>query len=150
MGGATGAALSVMENMDDELRARAVRMPSGSLQTNSFRRNFIPQSFFDDAERNVNSLCEELPIITYDGSASWAEDSNHKTCTVCLEPFIKGDRIIILPCLHRFHLMCCKKWWVPKLHSSFEDPFSSSDRSKPTCPTCKGDVLDFVEKQRGF
>ncbi|KPI44984.1 uncharacterized protein AB675_2780 [Cyphellophora attinorum] len=33
-------------------------------------------------------------------------------CTVCLDEFIVGDRIVWLPsCRHVLHEECCKKWW---------------------------------------
>ena len=31
-------------------------------------------------------------------------------CSVCLEPFVTGDEVKRLPCLHIFHVSCIDKW----------------------------------------
>ena len=42
---------------------------------------------------NVDNLCPEK-----------------KRCTICLENFLKFDKIINLSCLHMFHDKCIRKW----------------------------------------
>ena len=56
-------------------------------------------------------------------------DIDEDTCVICLEHFIDGDRLRVLPCDHSFHVGCIDKWLSGS--SSDEDCFTSG------CPTCK-------------
>eukprot|EP00928_Gymnodinium_smaydae_P043158 TRINITY_DN28978_c0_g1_i1.p1 TRINITY_DN28978_c0_g1~~TRINITY_DN28978_c0_g1_i1.p1 ORF type:complete len:356 (-),score=64.37 TRINITY_DN28978_c0_g1_i1:112-1179(-) len=38
------------------------------------------------------------------------EDSDYRQCMVCLEAFQTGNKLRILPCLHKFHLKCIDHW----------------------------------------
>ena len=33
-----------------------------------------------------------------------------ETCTVCMESFKKGEELMILPCMHRYHKNCIMPW----------------------------------------
>jgi len=33
-----------------------------------------------------------------------------ETCPVCMEPFKKGEALMILPCMHRYHKPCIMPW----------------------------------------
>ena len=50
-------------------------------------------------------------------------------CVICLEHFVDGDRLRVLPCDHSFHVGCIDRW-LSGSHS-FEDCYTSG------CPTCK-------------
>ncbi|KAI0036573.1 hypothetical protein K488DRAFT_40943 [Vararia minispora EC-137] len=46
-------------------------------------------------------------------------------CIICLENFVKGDRVRVLPCKHIFHLKEVDEWLIQR---------------KKLCPICKADV----------
>merc|ERR1719229_266534 len=48
-------------------------------------------------------------------------------CMVCMEQFVVGEALRVLPCLHRYHQRCIDEWL--------------SSRS-PECPICKRDITD--------
>jgi hypothetical protein len=56
------------------------------------------------------------------------DDTNH-VCVICLEHFVPGDRLRVLPCHHSFHVGCIDRWLSGS--SSFDDCYTSG------CPTCK-------------
>ena len=65
-------------------------------------------------------------------SAPWEdndEDSMDRICVICLEPFMDGDRLRVLPCNHSFHVGCIDRW-LSGSHSHNECYTSG-------CPTCK-------------
>jgi len=66
-----------------------------------------------------------------DGTTSTAEGSSeHRDlCVICLEKFVPGDRLRILPCTHSFHVGCIDRWLSGS--NSHADCFTSG------CPTCK-------------
>jgi hypothetical protein len=55
-----------------------------------------------------------------------AEDFAGGECTVCMMPFDADDKVVELPCRHRFHRGCITKW----LHEC-----------RRTCPNCGSDAL---------
>ncbi|GKY98642.1 hypothetical protein MPSEU_000820900 [Mayamaea pseudoterrestris] len=55
-------------------------------------------------------------------------DTDH-ICVICLEHFVAGDRLRVLPCHHSFHVGCIDRWLSGS--SSFDDCITSG------CPTCK-------------
>lgn len=66
-----------------------------------------------------------------DGTTSTAEGSSeHRdVCVICLEKFVPGDRLRILPCTHSFHVGCIDRWLSGS--NSHADCYTSG------CPTCK-------------
>mmetsp|Transcript_77060 Transcript_77060/g.152695 ORF Transcript_77060/g.152695 Transcript_77060/m.152695 type:complete len:394 (-) Transcript_77060:47-1228(-) len=46
-------------------------------------------------------------------------------CSICFETFAEGDRLRLLPCLHKYHADCVERWLV----------------QKHTCPVCKLSLL---------
>lgn len=56
-------------------------------------------------------------------------DIDEDTCVICLEHFVDGDRLRVLPCEHLFHVGCIDKWLSGS--SSEEECFTHG------CPTCK-------------
>ncbi|CCM03648.1 uncharacterized protein FIBRA_05792 [Fibroporia radiculosa] len=59
--------------------------------------------------------CEQLP--------SWVDEQVE--CAICLEMFVKGDHVRVLPCYHMFHMSEVDEWLIHK---------------KKLCPVCKMDV----------
>lgn len=58
------------------------------------------------------------------------EKQQHRDlCVICLEHFVLGDRLRVLPCTHSFHVGCIDRW-LSGSHS-FEDCYTAG------CPTCK-------------
>ncbi|PIL22443.1 hypothetical protein GSI_15131 [Ganoderma sinense ZZ0214-1] len=54
---------------------------------------------------------------------AWVEEQVE--CAICLEMFVKGDRVRVLPCYHLFHINEIDEWLIHK---------------KKLCPICKADV----------
>ncbi|CAK9109642.1 unnamed protein product [Durusdinium trenchii] len=57
-------------------------------------------------------------------SPQQGETSTEVQCTICCEDFVEGERLRLLPCLHRYHVQCIDRWLS---HSQ-------------TCPVCKHSV----------
>jgi hypothetical protein len=81
---------------------------------------------------NTISNCDEKS----DAVQQHVHESND-VCVICLEPFVPGDRLRVLPCTHSFHIGCIDKW-LSGSHS-FYDCYTAG------CPTCKvrPDVVEF-------
>jgi hypothetical protein len=56
-------------------------------------------------------------------------DTDNDVCVICLESFLPGDRLRVLPCTHSFHVGCIDRW-LSGSHS-FYDCYTAG------CPTCK-------------
>ncbi|KAL1207868.1 E3 ubiquitin-protein ligase RING1-like [Cardamine amara subsp. amara] len=54
-----------------------------------------------------NFVVESFPRKIYDKVSSTDEEE----CTVCLEEFNNGARVVTLPCQHYFHDECAVKWF---------------------------------------
>ena len=52
------------------------------------------------------------------------EKGEQKNCSICLDDFAVGDKIIYLPCFHYYHAKCIEKWT------------QSSDK----CPLCNIEI----------
>lgn len=63
-----------------------------------------------------------------DDEESKSEQSNN-VCVICLERFVEGDRLRVLPCDHSFHVGCIDKWLSGSC--SFDECHTAG------CPTCK-------------
>lgn len=53
------------------------------------------------------------------------DNANHETCAICLEEYVSGDKLRILPCSHEFHMPCIDQWLTTR---------------RPFCPICKRDA----------
>ncbi|XP_071790253.1 RING finger protein 215-like [Asterias amurensis] len=49
-----------------------------------------------------------------------------ESCAICLEEFIQGKMVRVLPCYHQFHCKCVDYWLI----------------NKRTCPLCKLNIVD--------
>jgi len=68
------------------------------------------------------SLVKDLPTRTYAaktgllGSIQQADEDLERqeeepdTCSICLEEYLVGDELRILPCKHEFHTSCIDQW----------------------------------------
>ncbi|KZV41182.1 hypothetical protein F511_10316 [Dorcoceras hygrometricum] len=73
----------------------------------------------------LNCLCIEVfGVLEEEGDK---EDISTETgeCSICLESFLKGDKLIRLPCAHRYHV-CCLDPWV---------------RTRGQCPYCRRVII---------
>ncbi|PRW45336.1 E3 ubiquitin- ligase SDIR1 isoform X1 [Chlorella sorokiniana] len=77
------------------------------------------------SERGQEIVPSAVPV-EHEGSE--VEDEEEPLCSVCLEPFADGAKILSLPCKHQFHADCATQWLRYKgFHA--------------TCPNCKGQVF---------
>lgn len=85
----------------------------------------------------VKRRCLPLEKIAVQASCIWSavkEQHNNdeadgeyaQRCSVCLEGYAEGAKLMILACSHRFHWKCAERWL--------------KDRS--TCPICRVDLLE--------
>lgn len=65
---------------------------------------------------------------------------NDNSCVICLEHFVEGDRLRVLPCQHSFHVGCIDRW-LSGSHSHLECYTSG-------CPICKKRPLDIENSAR--
>ncbi|KAL3310050.1 E3 ubiquitin-protein ligase rnf13 [Cichlidogyrus casuarinus] len=49
-------------------------------------------------------------------------ESNYETCAICIEDFVNGEKLRILPCNHAYHCKCIDKWLLKR---------------RRVCPICK-------------
>eukprot|EP00747_Dinoflagellata_sp_TGD_P169902 gnl/TRDRNA2_/TRDRNA2_200074_c0_seq1.p1 gnl/TRDRNA2_/TRDRNA2_200074_c0~~gnl/TRDRNA2_/TRDRNA2_200074_c0_seq1.p1 ORF type:complete len:338 (-),score=40.52 gnl/TRDRNA2_/TRDRNA2_200074_c0_seq1:110-1078(-) len=74
----------------------------------------------------VPGACAEAVACTtttmdYDGCG---DGEAKEECNICCEAFSRGERLRVLPCLHRFHCACVDRWLA----------------QSRTCPVCKHDI----------
>jgi len=55
-------------------------------------------------QRATLSELRSLPVIDFVAPAGdGSRDEGRVTCLICLERFAEGEKLKLLPCLHRFH-----------------------------------------------
>ncbi|KAG0217751.1 hypothetical protein B0O80DRAFT_435808 [Mortierella sp. GBAus27b] len=73
------------------------------------------------SNRSVRSVSALASAEALDVGAGTTEAVND-TCAICIEEFVEGDEVRILPCHHDFHSECIDPWLT---------------RKSATCPLCK-------------
>ena len=86
-------------------------------ESNSY--NIISYINSDINSNDINSQLDSRILENVDNLSP-----EKKRCTICLENFVKYNKIINLSCLHMFHDECIKKWL----------------KKNNYCPICKNEV----------
>lgn len=67
-------------------------------------------------------MINNLPVHSFEPLT--ANNESIQQCSICLESFQAGDRIRMIPCLHKFHVTCIDQWFRQSHH----------------CPVCKYEI----------
>ena len=84
--------------------------------------NSFEYSNYNNVDNSINNSNSNLNSRILENVDKLAPEK--KRCTICLEDFIKFDKIINLSCLHMFHSDCIKTWMEKDKH----------------CPICKNNI----------
>ncbi|XP_038057975.1 RING finger protein 215-like [Patiria miniata] len=91
------------------------------------------REFSEDVEsclqRLAKSSLSKMPARKYKRKR-YVLSRDKECCAICLEEFIPGKMIRILPCYHQFHCKCVDFWLI----------------NKRTCPLCKMNIVDRLTK----
>ncbi|KAK8685752.1 hypothetical protein V6N13_124787 [Hibiscus sabdariffa] len=86
----------------------------------------------ENSTKSIDSELKQIPVLVYGEPASQSSCSKAvvevESCAICLEEYVKGEKVRVLPrCKHMFHKDCIEEWLeVPSLH----------------CPICRDQVLE--------
>lgn len=69
----------------------------------------------------------KLPVIRYNSA------QRYETCAICLDEYIDGERLRVLPCDHTYHTKCIDPWLT---------------KGKRNCPMCKRKVRFTARRSR--
>ncbi|XP_043228074.1 E3 ubiquitin-protein ligase RNF13-like [Amphibalanus amphitrite] len=68
-------------------------------------------------------MLAQIPTRRFSAAtASGGGPGGQETCAICLEDYLEGDQLRVLPCKHAFHCHCVDPWLL---------------RSRRVCPVCK-------------
>ncbi|MCO5563373.1 hypothetical protein L7F22_017014 [Adiantum nelumboides] len=80
---------------------------------------------------NSQLLSQDPPVLTKGDLKAFPvsifnskDNMNLETCAICLEEYVNGEKLRVLPCNHEFHVLCIDQWLTTR---------------RPFCPICKRD-----------
>ncbi|NXS06614.1 RNF6 ligase, partial [Neodrepanis coruscans] len=120
------------ENQDNENQVREPRqahnasnlVENGTLPILRLAHFFLLNEADDDRLRGLTKeQIDNLSTRNYGDILS--ENERSKTCSVCINEYVTGNKLRQLPCMHEFHIHCIDRWL--------------SENS--TCPICRQPVL---------
>jgi len=76
--------------------------------------------------KETNRRQVHVQILPKRNYSSKDADQDHNVCSICLEEYVDGDELRILPCKHEFHVACVDPWLLLR---------------KKFCPLCKKDAF---------
>lgn len=79
-------------------------------------------------------VIKTLPSFVLNTKLTRNYKKKNRHCSICLEKMIKGDKIKIMPCLHRCHESCLDVWL----------------KMKTICPVCQYDLKTVDEDTKKF
>ena len=82
-------------------------------------RHQISNSKMKNTIENLADFVEEQEL-----TKNMLEKGHQKNCSICLENYLIGDKIVYLPCFHFYHTKCIQTW------------MKSSDK----CPLCNVEI----------
>ena len=97
------------------------------------RENISSRSVRSTYTTPNNIILKKFPIITT-SNLNYYNILKHKKCAICLSKYKKKNNIIILKCLHLYHVNCIDKWF----------------NTNTSCPTCrkKYTLSDNINKKK--
>ena len=69
-------------------------------------------------------------------------------CSICLDLFSNGDKVMVTPCYHSFHEECLMDWVNTKIRKICEDmpkemnAYAKLKSEGPGCPNCNESIID--------
>eukprot|EP00934_Nitzschia_sp_Nitz4_P004580 Nitzschia sp. Nitz4//scaffold42_size132992//63031//64562//NITZ4_003395-RA/size132992-augustus-gene-0.103-mRNA-1//1//CDS//3329551706//4570//frame0 len=117
--------LSCINRWPDELRN------NGQAPTRPRLRRLTPRQVRSNIP--VGILSEEGSLEYHRANEDMEYPTPHDldNCTICLEDFEPGERLMCLPCTHVFHTRCVGRWLTQR---------------SATCPLCKIDLYESDEE----
>jgi len=86
----------------------------------------------DDKEKPFKESIETSSSSSDNGDESGTIFDHYNSCSICLEDFESGEKLLLLPkCQHYFHSTCIIPWLTER---------------HPTCPLCKTNVKEGLKQ----
>ena len=109
---------------------RIIYVNSSNMPNNEIRMNHSPPNYHIDTsiqnqnqKRTISNLRKIFGEINF--TKNILDKNEQKKCSICLEDFKIGTKIIYLPCFHFYHSKCIEQW------------IKNSNK----CPLCKNEIV---------